>query len=265
MLLPAALFGYLIVFFELQKANEVLRHVPRGPAISHYMAEVLEADAFRVGGFLLEWILYCFAFSGIAVAVRKLIEGECPVAEECFTPVREKVGPLIGLSLVLALLMVIAFAVLEAVATFLYLGFIDSLRAFWMVWPLCVVFLTSLAVARFGSALPALILDNCVVCQSLIRSFKLTKGNWTILALLVLESVGGSYVIYQLVATLVKMPVVHRFAPEEIRWATVALSLIMGILLQPPMLIGFSLLYIRRSQRSQVLLAEPPSGLVERP
>src|SRR5450759_450076 len=72
LLLPAALFGYLAVFLSTQKADDILRYISRGAILNH-MTEVLESDAFRIGGFLLDWLIYCFAFSGIAVAVLKLV------------------------------------------------------------------------------------------------------------------------------------------------------------------------------------------------
>lgn len=250
LLLPAALFGYLAVFLSTQKADDILRYIPRGAILNH-MSEVLESDAFRIGGLLLNWLLYCFAFSGIAVAVLKLVDGERAVAEECFGPVREELGAFFRLSLILALLLAIAFMAAGIVGVFLYVKFMAHTKAVSILLGWTIVFLSCLAVTRFGLALPALVREHCGVSRSLARSVELTKGCWTILALLLLESVGGSYLIYQLVIKFVNTPLVHRFAPEELRWAAVVLSLLLGVLLQPHILIGFALLYMRRFRRSR--------------
>jgi hypothetical protein len=257
LLLPAALFGYLVVFLSAQKADEILRYIPRGAIVNH-MSEVLESDAFRIGGLLLNWLLYCFAFSGIAAAVLKLVDGERAVAEECFGSVREQLGSFFRLSLILALLLAITFMAATIGGAFLYARFMAHTKPVLMVVGWATVFLVCLVVSRFGLALPALVLEHRNVSRSLARSVELTKGCWTILAVLLLESVGGSYLIYQLVVRFVNTPLVHRFAPEELRCAAVVLSLLLGALLQPHILIGFSLLYICRSSRSRdVPLAIP--------
>ncbi len=250
LLLPAALFGYLAVFLSTQKADDILRYIPRGDILNH-KSEVLESDAFRIGGLLLNWLLYCFAFSGIAVAVFKLVDRERAVAEECFGPIREQLGSFFRLSLILALLLAIAFMAAGIVGVVLYVEFLTHTKPVSILLGWTIVFLSSLAVTRFGLALPALVRERCGVGRSLGRSVELTEGCWTILALLLLESIGGSYLIYQLVIKLVNTPFVHRFAPEELRWAAVVLSLLLGVLLQPHILVGFALLYIRRLRHSR--------------
>jgi hypothetical protein len=221
------------------------------------MPQLLEMAAFRFGGFTADWILYCFAFAGMTIAVRKLADGDPVEVEECFQPVRERLLPFLSLSFVLWAMTMLACLISAVVLTFVRIQF---LKVFHWVWVpqngillgFAIMFPGLLVVSRFGLTLPALILEDCSVKESFFRSDELTEGCWTILALLLLESVGGSYLAFALPQWLAGFAITHGFAPWWMSWAAIAVGLLAGVLLQPHMLVGFALLHVLRADDARV-------------
>jgi hypothetical protein len=252
MLLPAAIFGYMALFLCTNRANEIGEHLPRGLAILEHKVELAEMTAYRWGGFVADWIFYCFAFAGMTVAVRKLAANDPVEPEECFQPVRESLVPFLSLAVVLCVLTMVTCLISVFVLTFVRIQFLKVFQWVWVpqnavLFGFVIMFPGLLVVSRFGLTLPALILENCSVKQSFFRSDELTEGCWTILALLLLESVGGSYLAFVLPQWLAGFAIAHGFVPWWISWAALAVSLLAGVLLQPHMLVGFALLHIRRA------------------
>ena len=102
MLLPAAVFGYFVLFLSLDRAYDIFNRLPRGyDMLLHHKLEVLEATLLRFGGYAADWVIYCFAFAGVAVAVDELEAGKQPSVEACFTGARDRLLRFFGLSLAL--------------------------------------------------------------------------------------------------------------------------------------------------------------------
>jgi hypothetical protein len=252
MLLPAALFGYCALILCTNRASEIYRQLPRGFAILEHKTQVLESTAFRLGGFLADWVFYCFAFAAMTVAVRKLVDGEDVETEECFKPVREKLLSFLPLSIVLWLLTFVAS--LLSIVIFGFLGARFGAILHWtaryaVLGGFAVMFPGLLLMSRFGLAIPALIVEKCSIKQSFFRSDELTEGCWIILAILLVESVGGSYLAYLFPQWLAGFAIARGFAPSWLSWAAIAVGLLLGVVLQPHMPVGFALLHTRRTAR----------------
>jgi hypothetical protein len=114
-----------------------------------------------------------------------------------------------------------------------------------------IMFPGMLIASRFGLAIPALILEQCSIKKSFFRSDELTEGCWTILAILLLESVFGSLLVLQVPQWLFAAAFSHGFAPWWLSWVTLVIGVLLGVLLQPHMLVGFALLQVRRSDDTQ--------------
>lgn len=249
-LLPAALFGWLVLTVSYQQAVEIQRHLPHGPEILHHQRELSEMWLFRWSGFAIDWLLYCFVFAAICVAVDKLERGKPVLAEDCFRPVRDRMASFLRLSGVLFLLVPIcviaaidvSVALLSASPqTFRHMSrdqiYIASMLAFALpFWP----------ASRFGLAIPGLVLGAKSVFQSLEQSWRVTRGCWAILGLLLLESMGGSYLGYMLPQWAWRIAYQHGVRSMPLWWAESAAGFVLGVLLQPHMLVGFGLLYVRR-------------------
>jgi len=250
-LLPAACFGWLIITLSWQQATDIQRQLPHGPELEHHERELLEIVFFRWFGFAVDWILYCFAFAATCVAVSKLAKDEQARADDCFGPVREKMGGFLRLTIALGLCV---FGSLAAAFTFLAVIVITShYRISALNRDQIAVLTTSVigmffwGVSRFGLAMPGLILNGEGVWNAFRRSWRLTAGCWSILGLLLLESVGGALLAYKAPIWILHLAYSHRLASTWMWWAASLVGFALGLLLQPHMPVGFALLYLRRS------------------
>ena len=249
MLLPAAVFGYFVVFLATDRATDILSRLPRDAhLIRYHMAEILEAGLLRYGGYTADWLLYCFAFAGIVAAVDELQQGKQPAIEACFMAARERLSGFLGLSLALWLVSLVAIAIWMALLIFLVVV-LGPNRLWSSPFIGMVIFLPIWVVSRFGLAIPAFVLEKSSIRKAFFRSDELTKGCWTILAILLLESIGGSYLVYLLIHWLFRQAAIHGVGPSWIANLGLPLGLLIGFVLEPHMFIGFALLYVRRSSQ----------------
>jgi small-conductance mechanosensitive channel len=206
--------GYVAVRAGLDERAAILRQIPRGADFSLHGAEIVQSFLALQVGYLISWLLYSFSFAAVCVAFKEIESGEEPSAEECFSPVRDRSGTFLRLTFSLYALLIFALVVASA-AGFLLVTTIHkfsmSLTAGSSYWigAVCIG-LAMLAVSRFGLAMPAVVLDRYSLTKALFRSDELTEGCWGILALLLAESVGSSYIATKLefwLARLVPSPV----------------------------------------------------------
>jgi hypothetical protein len=262
MLLPAAVFGYFVLFLATDRANAIFNSIPHRPELLlQHPIEIAEAALLRFGGFVADWVIYCFAFAGIAVAVDELEAEKQPTAEACFAGARERLVKFFGLSLALWFICVLAFAFWTFVTTALIvqLGKANLLRNFAVSLPL--YFVPIWVLSRFGLAIPAFVLEKSSISKAFFRSDELTAGCWAILAILLLESVGGSYLVFLLIQWLVWQAANHGVAPSWIANLGLPLGLLIGFFLEPHMFIGFALLFVRRSSHSAQATATSAVGM----
>jgi hypothetical protein len=110
-------------------------------------------------------------------------------------------------------------------------------------------------VARFGVAMPAIALGERTVRGALRLSYRRTAGCRAILGLLLLESVGGSYVVYLISRWIWAEAYGHGFTSPWMSWLATSIGLLLGLLIQPHLFVGFALLYLRRTQPSADVLS----------
>ena len=81
-LVPATIFGYIAVISAGDKAQEIVRRLPQGPAMLEHHVELIESFLIRFAGWMVSWVVYCFAFAGISIAVRDIHCGTAPKSEQ---------------------------------------------------------------------------------------------------------------------------------------------------------------------------------------
>ena len=98
-------------------------------------------------------------------------------------------------------------------------------------------------VSWFGSAIPLILVEDIGVRAALKRSLKISNGYEAFLALLVSESMVGSYVAWYAVhyGLMFLFPVQLTYTAWY-GWLVYGLSILASAAVQPPMFIGFSLL-----------------------
>jgi len=245
---PAVVLGYIAIFMGRSEIREIGRHLPKGFEFRSYQTEVIELWLTTLTSYLVSWMVFCFSFGAICSATRQIDNGAVPSPWACFGDVRERISSLVGLSLLLFSLLLVAIAA----AGFLSTGFawIIHLRqarlGFFTIRavPFGLVCFAVLVVSRFALAIPALILDNCRIGQAIFRSDELTEGKWLTLAILLAKSLIGGYVAGMFPFWLARWISAYARFPV---WLLRATSIAAVTVVEPVMFIGFTLLYIRMS------------------
>ena len=245
---PAVAFGYIAVILGRERAWEIERYLPHHYEFVGHEMELFQIWAANLVGFLVSWIVYCFSFGAICVAVRDASAGGEPGVEECFGLVRNRSGPFFRLSFLLVLLLslagLMALLIAIGIAWLLRLAGGDLNYTTIRVVSVTSIALGLLLFSRFGLAMPALILGNSKVNAAIFQSDKLTEGHWLILGSLLIEAVAGLYLVafapFWFAARV-------RLAPPS--WVLVALSICGIALVQPHLFIGLALLYVKMTKK----------------
>jgi hypothetical protein len=149
------------------------------------------------------------------------------------------------------LLLALLFAIQGGPFLILLFG-TDALQPFIHSHPLTIwvvsytiVGVAALVVSRFSLAIPAVVLDDCGVGQAMFRSDELTKGKWSILAILLLKSIVGGYIAAWLPFWLTRLLLSSVRLPPGFGWLLTGVSIAAVTVVEPIMFIGFALLYLK--------------------
>lgn len=252
---PAAAIGWFAIVTGRHESTEIARHIPRGIEGNRHFIEIVEIGLANLAGLFGSWIAFSFSFAAISVAVQKLATGFVPSIAECFISVRNRLGPFLRLSSLL-----FAFLLIAEGAAILLLQF----GILWVLWRLPIHVTPSIisliffacfglglvVISRFSLAIPALILDNCKVGESVFRSDEYTEGKWLVLTALVAKSVVGGYVAAMVPFWTASSILGNMLVPWWFNWALTAASIAAASVVEPTMFIGFTLLYLQRSKVS---------------
>jgi hypothetical protein len=217
----------------------------------------------HVAALFTSWIVFSIAYAAICSTVRQLETGSPISMKDSLLHVFRRSGRFFGICSLLALLCMFALAVsgLGISAVFWFtparrLHLSSGIISVVVSWALLVV------LSRFALAVPAVTLDGYKVGQSMFRSDELTEGKWLVLAALVCKSYIGGYIAglapYWLAGWIwAGVPL-----PSWFPWLLQVASICAVTLVEPPMFIGFALLYLRQSAASpakaeQLLAAQP--------
>jgi len=240
---PAVVLGYFTIMFGRSEGRRIASHFPRGVELLQHRVEIFQIWIVNLGAGFLSWAVFCLSFGAICLAVACITTERAPTTSECFAGLSRRPGRLAAVSIVLYVLFLVAMGLSMLLMTVLFWFFARQIPSYAILWiSYAFTALALLLLTRFGLALPAVVLDECTVGQSLFRSDELTERKWSVLAALLAKSVVGGYVAGMLpfwvagwVWTYVQVPI----------WSLTALSIAGVILVEPFMFIGFSLLYIK--------------------
>jgi len=206
-------------------------------------------------------MVFSFSFAAICIAVEESVAGFTASARRSFFNVRERLGTFLRLSLLLFVLVLVAFGV----CMLLGLGVFWALHQ-WVAHPTRfliavvsygLVGLALLVVSRFALAVPAVVLDDCRVGQAMLRSDELTQGKWLTLAALLAKCLIGGYVAGMCPFWLASFVRVSVPLPSWFPWILTVASIIAVSVVEPTLFIGFALLYLKMS----ALDSAPSKGL----
>jgi hypothetical protein len=235
----------------------IVRHLHPGHGRLAYGPGLIEASLIRLFSLFVSWMAFSFSFAAICIALEGAKAGYTPSASHSVLNVRERLGTFFRLSSLLFALMLLLMAA----------SFLLQAGAFWALQQLRVpssYFLTLvviwitiglgfLVLSRFALAVPAVVLDDCRVGQAMFRSHRLTQGKWLTLAALLGKSIIGSYIAGKLpfwLASFIPSSLVPSWFPFS--WGLTVASIVGVTVVEPPMFIGFALLYLKMSASDPV-------------
>lgn len=246
---PAVVVSTFAIITSRHEVRAILRHVPRGVGLLAH--QVLEIGLINYSAWFVSWIAFSFMFGATCIAVEEKDAGFSPSAAHSFWNIREQLGPFLRVSLLLLVLVVLT----GAASVVLGAGVFWVLRQ-WGVHPNSfmiqavswgLVAPALLIVSRFFLAIPAVILDDCKVWQSVLRSDEMTHGRWLTLAALLAKSLLGGYIAGMCPFWLASYIHASMPLPQWFPWILTAASMIGVSIVEPTMFIGFALLYLKAS------------------
>ncbi len=247
---PAVIIGYIAVFTGRSEGREIARYIPRGVEGLEHKTEMLESILATQLGFFISWVAFSISFGAICSALGQIAAGFVPSVRDSFAVVRGRIGTILRISLLLysILIVLIAGAGLLSVSVMAILSKRQarpSILAIQLI-SFATVGLAVLVSSRFGLAVPAVILDNYRVGQAIFRSDELTQGKWMTLAILLVKSLIGGYLVGMFpfwIAARIPVKIPAPWFP----WLFNVASAAAVIVVEPTMFIGFALLYLRMS------------------
>jgi hypothetical protein len=179
---PCVIVSTIAIITGRTEGREIARHLPDGVEVLAHRTEILEIWLANSSAWLVSWIAFSVAFGAICIATEETAAGFTPSAWHSLMNVRERLGPLLRLSLLLFVLLLVlenACGLLET-AVFWVLHQWQVHPSHFLVWLFSygVVSIALLVLSRFALSVPAVILDDCKVFQAMFRSDELTAGNW---------------------------------------------------------------------------------------
>lgn len=249
---PAVIISTAAIITSRNEVREISRHLPRGYELLAYRNQILEIWLASSSAYLASWMVSSFSFAAICIAVEESAAGFTASAWRSFFNVRERLGTFLRLSLLLFVLVLVAFGV----CMLLGLGVFWALHQ-WVAHPTRfliavvsygLVGLALLVVSRFALAVPAVVLDDCRVGQAMLRSDELTQGKWLTLAALLAKCLIGGYVAGMCPFWLASFVRVSVPLPSWFPWILTVASIIAVSVVEPTLFIGFALLYLKRQR-----------------
>ena len=252
---PAVVVGTIAVIWGRNESHEISRQVYWEGGILRHPIRIVEIGLATWGGYFVSWLAFCFSFGAICTAVEHAHAGFDVSIPDSFAAVRERLGPFLRLSLLLWLV----FVTLIILAMFFSVAILSWIESHSTSAPglgirllsLGLFGLVALILSRFSLAIPALILDDCLVKRAMFLSDELTRGNWPILAALLFKSIAGGYVAGMLPFWLARWIPADISLPSWFPWALTGISIATVTVVEPIMFIGFALLYLETSEPSR--------------
>lgn len=248
---PAVVLGYIAIMTGRGEGREIARYFGRGVGTLSYKTAIIEIWFVHFAAYLVSWTAFCFSFGAICSATARVEATIQPSITSSLAAIHSRMGPFIRLSMLLLVLFWAAMAA-AGIVFVAVLWILDRRQLHFSTFTLQTISLglwgsAILLISRFGLSIPALLLDNYTVIQSMFRSDELTEGKWTTLAVLLAKSTIGSYIAGMCPFWLASLIPANVQLPTGFQWVLSAASIAGVTVVEPTMFIGFCLLYLRGS------------------
>jgi hypothetical protein len=248
---PAVVLTTTTLLIGRYEIHQMARQVLRGSdSLVRYPRLLLEATLMGLIRGLVSWYAFCFCFGVITVLVELIESGYAASISEFLQAVRHRLGHFLRLCLLLAVI----FSAIEVIVSLIAIAVSWSLAqvhfhprglAYW--FQIYAFFgLGLLVFSRFALAIPAFVLDDLSVSESIFKSDELTRGKWLHSSILLTKSLVGGYVAGMAPFWLARwLPLGDLELSSWFPWFLTAASVLAVTLVEPVMFIGFSVLYLQ--------------------
>lgn len=191
MIFPAIFLGFIAITLTHYEAHATtLAAIRKELPVPRLL--VLKILLISDSGYFASWLVFCLSFAAICSAVEQSHAGYTASISDSFGVVHEQFWPffrisalLFGMYFALELLLLSPLSFLVFPFAEKHLGGFGSLQ--WDFIGCFEVWLIGLVLSRCALAMPAVILDDVSVADSLFLSYKLTRGKLSILAVLLFK------------------------------------------------------------------------------
>ena len=114
---PAVIISTIAIITGRNAGREIARQLPRGVEVLAHRTQILEIWLANGSAYFVSWMAFSFSFAAICIAVEETAVGFAPSAGHSLLSVRERLSPFLQLSLLLFVLMLVAVAASELLAT----------------------------------------------------------------------------------------------------------------------------------------------------
>ena len=255
--IPAALFAAFAISVCHTEGAYLASRAPKGLEILYHRWQYAQILGVGAMGFFLPWFFGCFAFAATATVVRNLLsqeDGQVDIGDG-YARARECILPILLFSALTFLIVALGFTAGTWLGGNVMVRISNhhvSRFAYWMValagWLLAIAFVT-----RYALALPSIVHKKVGALQAMRSTVALTEGYDGYLFLLAMESFVGTIVASYAAAFFVMLllqraPLIESPWSE---WIIIVAAVLASALVEPPMFIGFSLLYFEQTRERQ--------------
>ena len=247
LIFPAVFLGFVAITFARNEARAIAPVLY--PRLS-FRTMLLLSTLIRDSGYLTSWLVFCLSFAAVCSAVEQRYAGYVASISDSFGTVLEQFWPflrlsglLFGMYFALELLLLGPLSFLVFPFTEKHLGRFSSLQ--WDFIGCFEVWLIGLVLSHCALAMPAVILDDVSITDSLFLSYKLTRGKFAILAVLLFKGIFVSYVAGWLPFWLARWIPDSVTLPSWFHWLLSGASVLCVTVVEPVMFIGFAMLYLK--------------------
>ncbi len=252
--IPAALFAALAFSMCRTEGAYLASRAPQGLEILSHPWEYTEILAIGIMGFFIPWLFECFAFAATATVVKELLTGQQAQRDigDGYARARQCIRPIFVFAVLTFFIVALGFSA----ATWLGGSVMTKIAnrrashgAYWTIalggWLLAIAFVT-----RYALAIPRIVHEKVGALKAMGSTVGLTDGYDGFLFLLAIESFIGTVVASYIGAALVLLVIQagHLTQYAWAFWLMVLAAALASAFVQPPMFIGFSLLYFEQTR-----------------
>lgn len=257
--IPAALFASFAITLSRLEGRYLSSKLTWNVEILQHPWELAQIFGVATLGFFLVWFFGCFAFAATASTVQSLAPESIENLDisDGYSRARDCVRPIFVFA-VLTFLMLGAAYYLSIWLAPRVAGKMPSAQTghaafFVVIYGTCLLAIAF--VTRYSLAIPKIVDRGGSAWRAMLSTAPMTDGYDGYLLLLVAESVLGTY-LAQIVVFLTVQKVLQRTGMIDTAWSGWILILAVALgsaLVQPPMFIGFSLLYLEQTREHHAL------------